>query len=121
MRIPPFEFDRYYSAKDNVPVVHIDTMKLEENMFGPVCRIYLNDEPIWENPKYHMEVTMKVLRIDVDLSPDGRISSEEAEIIEEEIREVFESLKLDVTIESYVTGNTVIVDTLDPHRREMEV
>jgi len=50
---------------------------------------------------------MNLLRIDVDLAPDGRISSYEAEVIEERLRKVFLDLKLEVMIESYVTGNTV--------------
>lgn len=52
MNKPPFEFDTYYANADGVPIVHIDTDKLGENEKGPVCRIYLNDGVIYENPPY---------------------------------------------------------------------
>ena len=55
----------------------------------------------------------KVLRVDVDLAPEERITSEEAEIVEERMRQVFTELKLNVSIESYVTGNSVSVDCAD--------
>lgn len=49
---PPFETDSYYSELDFTPVIHIDTVNLTEDINGPLCRIYLNDECIYENPVY---------------------------------------------------------------------
>ena len=40
------------SDVDRVPVLHINTEYMPEDADGPICRIYLNDEPIWENPAY---------------------------------------------------------------------
>ena len=40
----------YYSESDDIPVIHIDTSNIEEDKNGPLCRIYLNDGPIYENP-----------------------------------------------------------------------
>lgn len=40
----------FYVGKDGVPVVHIDTPEWRENANGPVCRVYLNDGEIWQNP-----------------------------------------------------------------------
>lgn len=45
-------FDVYFSEKDGVCVVHVETFDMPENDKGPVIRIYLNDEPIYENPVY---------------------------------------------------------------------
>lgn len=46
------QFDRYISEEDGVYVVHVDTEDMPENEHGPIIRIYLNDEPIFENPRY---------------------------------------------------------------------
>lgn len=53
--IPAFEFDVYFSEKAGTPVVHVDTGNLDENANGPICRVYLNDEAIYENPKLREE------------------------------------------------------------------
>jgi len=52
MNKPIFNFNSYFSEVDQVPVVHIETENLDEDPGGPICRIYLNDEIIWENPVY---------------------------------------------------------------------
>lgn len=44
-----FGFDVYLGV-DGVPVVHVNTDHIEENSEGPICRVYINDEPIFENP-----------------------------------------------------------------------
>jgi len=48
-------FDEYRSPKDGVNVVYINTDELPENKEGPIIRIYLNDEPIFENPSFERE------------------------------------------------------------------
>lgn len=45
-------FDCYQSNVDGVQVVHVDTHDMPENSQGPVIRVYLNEEPIFENPMY---------------------------------------------------------------------
>ena len=50
--VPPFDFDCYFSLIDGVPVVHVCTENIKEDKHGPICRVYLNDEPIFENPEY---------------------------------------------------------------------
>lgn len=50
--LPAFEFDVYFAEKDSIPVVHVDTSNLTEDSNGPLCRVYLNDDCIYENPKY---------------------------------------------------------------------
>lgn len=45
-----FTFDCYL-GEDGVPVVHVETLGLEENTKGPLCRIYINDEVLYENPE----------------------------------------------------------------------
>lgn len=42
----------YRAETDNVFVVHVDTPNLPENENGPLIRIYLNDEVIFENPPF---------------------------------------------------------------------
>jgi len=37
---------------DGTRVIHIDTPGLPEDGRGPLIRIYLNDEPVFENPTY---------------------------------------------------------------------
>jgi hypothetical protein len=41
-----------YMDDDGTSVIHIDTPTISENSFGPVCRIYLNDnpKPLYANP-----------------------------------------------------------------------
>lgn len=46
-----FKFDTY-RGEDNIPVVHVDTPESWDSEKGPKCRIYLNDECIYENPPY---------------------------------------------------------------------
>ena len=48
----PPTFDLYRSELDGTPVVHVDTHGMPENSKGPMIRIYLNDEPLFENPRY---------------------------------------------------------------------
>lgn len=45
-----FYYDEYYLHVDGTPVVHVDTTGMSEDLNGPICRIYLNDEVIYENP-----------------------------------------------------------------------
>ena len=45
-------FDVYKAEVDGVTVVHVCTDGLPEDTNGPIIRIYLNDEPIFENPRY---------------------------------------------------------------------
>ena len=45
-------FDVYNAEVDGVTVVHVCTDGLPEDAIGPIIRIYLNDEPIFENPRY---------------------------------------------------------------------
>lgn len=44
-----FTFD-VYVGKDGVPVVHVQTEGMPEDSNGPICRVYLNDEVVHENP-----------------------------------------------------------------------
>ncbi len=39
------------SERDGVWVVYIDTPDLPENSDGPIIRIWLNDETVYENPR----------------------------------------------------------------------
>lgn len=48
-RGPKFEIEKYVGI-DGMPVIHVDTNHLTENSYGPVCRVYLNDDAVWENP-----------------------------------------------------------------------
>jgi len=50
--MPKPTFDIYQSDADGVLVVHVDTHGLSEDEHGPILRIYLNDEVIYENPAY---------------------------------------------------------------------
>lgn len=45
-------FNVYHAEIDGVTVVHVDTQGMPENSHGPIIRVYLNDEPIFENPPY---------------------------------------------------------------------
>lgn len=47
---PALTFDIYHSEVDGVTVVHVCTDQLPEDAKGPIIRIYLNDEPVFENP-----------------------------------------------------------------------
>ena len=47
-------FDVYQSEADGVTVVHVETHGMPEDSRGPVIRVYLNDEPIFENPPLPM-------------------------------------------------------------------
>ena len=49
---PEIHVSSYFSPDDGVCVVHIDTPGITEDASGPVIRIYLNDEPIEQNPPY---------------------------------------------------------------------
>lgn len=50
IKVGGFSFDIYFSGKDGIPVVHVDTDELDEDEKGPKCRVYLNDEVLFENP-----------------------------------------------------------------------
>lgn len=44
------------AIRDKVPLIYIDTPDLEEDdVLGPKCRIYLNDDPIFEGVPYPTE------------------------------------------------------------------
>lgn len=47
-----FILSQDYSDADGTPVLFIDTPGLEEDTHGPILRVYLNDEPIYQNPEY---------------------------------------------------------------------
>ena len=49
------------SEVDNVPVVQIDTTGLGEDAQGPLCRIYLNDHCLYENPPFPSELAESLL------------------------------------------------------------
>ena len=49
-------FDIYDSEVDDVCIVHVCTEGMDEDRDGPIIRIYLNDEVIFENPSYPREV-----------------------------------------------------------------
>lgn len=44
-----FTFD-IYTGKDGTPVVHVQTEGMPEDADGPICRVYLNDAVVHENP-----------------------------------------------------------------------
>lgn len=46
---PQPTFDVYY-GKDGTLVVHVETHDVPENENGPIIRVYLNDEAVFENP-----------------------------------------------------------------------
>lgn len=46
-----FTIDSYCSVVDGTTVVHVDTEGLNEDIDGPIIRVYLNDEVLFENPK----------------------------------------------------------------------
>lgn len=51
-------FDIYVEitlSGDGTPIVHIDTPDLPEDSGGPKCRIYLNDETVFENPTFDID------------------------------------------------------------------
>lgn len=51
-KIPPLPtYDVYRSSNDGVVVVHIQTEEIPEDKNGPIIRVYLNDEIIFENPR----------------------------------------------------------------------
>ena len=49
---PEFTFDVYFSEIDGVPVLCLATTNMQKNEKGPVCRVYLNDAVIFENPQF---------------------------------------------------------------------
>jgi len=49
------EIESCVSDKDGINVIFIDTPELGEDGNGPFIRIYLNDEPIFQNPRYMKE------------------------------------------------------------------
>jgi len=46
------DISAYMSEVDGVLVIRIDTPDLDEDFDGPICRIYLNDDVVHENPVY---------------------------------------------------------------------
>jgi hypothetical protein len=52
--------DMYQSQVDGVWVVHVDTHGLDENKKGPIIRVYINDEPVFENPSLLKHLRTKV-------------------------------------------------------------
>ena len=46
------EVDAYRSPEDDILVIYIDTPGIDENEKGPLLRLYLNDDPAFENPAY---------------------------------------------------------------------
>lgn len=46
------EIEVMRSEKDGTVVVFMDTPSLPEDSEGPRLRVYLNEEPVWENPAY---------------------------------------------------------------------
>jgi hypothetical protein len=40
------------SPEDDVMVVFVNTPDIAENEKGPLIRLYLNDDPVFENPPY---------------------------------------------------------------------
>ena len=49
---PRPSFDVYEAEVDGVTVVHVGTTGMREDCRGPIMRVYLNDEPIFENPPF---------------------------------------------------------------------
>lgn len=50
------EVDAYRSPEDDTLVVYVDTPGIDENEKGPLIRLYLNDDPVYENPEYPFSV-----------------------------------------------------------------
>jgi len=46
------EVSAYLSPEDGVVVVHVDTPNIDEDGKGPLIRLYLNDDSVFENPPY---------------------------------------------------------------------
>ena len=46
------EIDAYRSPEDDTLVVFVDTPGIDENEKGPLIRLYLNDDAVFENPEY---------------------------------------------------------------------
>lgn len=52
-QVPPnITVEITYSELDGTPVIQILTEDSPENEDDPICRVYLNDEPLFENPTY---------------------------------------------------------------------
>lgn len=55
--VVPFPtYDVYRSEKDGCIILHIETNDIPEDENGPIIRVYLNDEPLFENPDYPHEI-----------------------------------------------------------------
>jgi len=48
---PKFSFNVFWGC-DGTPIVEVRTDNMTEDASGPICRVYLNDEAIYENPKF---------------------------------------------------------------------
>jgi hypothetical protein len=46
------EVDAYRSPEDDILVIFVDTPEIDEDSKGPLLRLYLNDDPVFENPTY---------------------------------------------------------------------
>lgn len=52
--LPQVEVEVYF-GEDGTPVIEIDTPGIREDGGGPICRVYLNDGEIYENPPFPFE------------------------------------------------------------------
>jgi len=60
--VPPLPtYDVYRSSNDGVIVVHVQTDEIPENENGPMIRVYLNDEVIFENPGFQEHNLCRVI------------------------------------------------------------
>lgn len=48
-------FVTYESDADGTLVIQIDTPDIDEDINGPMIRVYLNDDVLFENPPYPVE------------------------------------------------------------------
>ena len=51
-KIGEIEVINYRSPEDDILVIFVDTPGVDENEKGPLMRLYLNDDPVFENPPY---------------------------------------------------------------------
>lgn len=49
-KLPDVELSVYWGS-DGTPVIEINTEGLDEDRHGPILRVWLNNETIWENPE----------------------------------------------------------------------
>jgi hypothetical protein len=58
LKKPEFTFDMY-TGSDNVPVVHVQTPEGWDTLYGPKCRIYLNDSLIYAGEQFIHDLPSK--------------------------------------------------------------